>query len=86
MFSMKRMANEMFFPVETYYIVEDIQNRNRNLAVVCEADSRAEVEHYIRAHRLSSCYTFKESGEERYRGICSTQKVKSDEDNLVKKE
>ena len=73
----------MFLSIIDYQVI-DIENRNRSLAVVCEATSRTECEDYLRVKRLAECECFKESDEEIYRGICRVTTVKSNEDKIVR--
>jgi hypothetical protein len=74
----------VFLPVADYQVI-DISDKHRNLAVVCEATSRTEVSDYLKSYGLAKCDVFKESGEERYRGICEVTVVKSDENNNVER-
>lgn len=69
----------MFFSPEAYQVI-DIADRNRHLAVVCEATGRAEVSDYLEAHGLAQCDVFKEYDEEIYRGVCPVTVVKSTEE------
>jgi hypothetical protein len=62
----------MIFTPDTYFVIQDLNDKNRELIVISEADNRKELENI----KGNGCEIYKEQGEELYRLICERRTLK----------
>jgi len=65
----------MLFLPDSYQLVQDLADKNRNLIVVMEADNRPELEGFQQKNGFEACEIYKEQGEQLYRLICERRVI-----------